>query len=278
MMAQEYYQTVWFEYDKSDIPDSAMLKLVKFIHSKEIDRVLIEAHCDSIGSRDYNKALSMRRANEVKRLLTDNGVSETHIKTCLGYGKDRPITNNETPSQRQQNRRALITFYVNETKPKQKEVSETLSSMTMQSSSELSKEIKQEATSNLDINELKVGQTVALENVYFWGGRHVLKEESFPTLQELVYLLRQNPTLEIEIEGHVCCTIDQPDGYDWDTDRNDLSVARARAIYEYLVSRGISKRRLNYKGYGGSRKINLDESTEELRSVNRRVEFKVIKL
>jgi outer membrane protein OmpA-like peptidoglycan-associated protein len=278
MMAQEYYQTVWFEYDKSDIPDSAMLKLVKFIHSKDIDRVLIEAHCDSIGSRDYNKALSMRRANEVKRLLTDNGVSETHIKTCLGYGKDRPITNNETPSQRQQNRRALITFYVNETKPKQKEVSETLSSMTMQSSSELSKEIKQEATSNLDINELKVGQTVALENVYFWGGRHVLKEESFPTLQELVYLLRQNPTLEIEIEGHVCCTIDQPDGYDWDTDRNDLSVARARAIYEYLVSRGISKRRLNYKGYGGSRKINLDESTEELRSVNRRVEFKVIKL
>ena len=278
MMAQEYYQTVWFEYDKSDIPDSAMLKLVKFIHSKEIDRVLIEAHCDSIGSRDYNKALSMRRANEVKRLLTDNGVSATHIKTCLGYGKDRPITNNETPSQRQQNRRALITFYVNETKPKQKEVSETLSSMTMQSSSELSKEIKQEATSNLDINELKVGQTVALENVYFWGGRHVLKEESFPTLQELVYLLRQNPTLEIEIEGHVCCTIDQPDGYDWDTDRNDLSVARARAIYEYLVSRAISKRRLNYKGYGGSRKINLDESTEELRSVNRRVEFKVIKL
>lgn len=288
--AQELHETVLFEYDKSYIPDSSMLHLVKLIHKNAIDRVLIEAHCDSIGSREYNRGLSLRRANEVKRLLTDNGVPSEQIKTCIGYGKERPIVGNETAENRQRNRRAHITFYLHEFPQSitKKNVPafdyyDTLSVMKIVpetaplQQTKLTSESK-ETIGGISISELKVGQNVILDNMYFWGGRHVLKKESYPTLKELHRLLVNYPTLEIEIEGHVCCTVDQPDGYDWDTDRNDLSVARAKAIYEFLVLNGIAKSRLSYKGYGGSRKINLDESNEALRSVNRRVEFKIIKL
>lgn len=54
-------------------------------------------------------------------------------------------------------------------------------------------------------------------------------------------------------------------------------MARARAVTDYLVEQGISPERLRYKGFGGTKKINEDESTETLKRINRRVEMKVIK-
>lgn len=260
--AQELHYTVLFDFNKYEIPDTSLVRLVKLIHSNQIERVLIEGHCDSVGSKSYNYGLSKLRANEVKRLLTDNNVLSQNIKTCIGYGKDKPLTDNETEEERQLNRRAHITFYLKE---------ETNTSII----------ITQKDTSvvpSFNIKELEVGKNVVLDNIYFWGGRHVIKPESYPELKQLYRLLIQYDRLEIEIEGHVCCTTYQPDGYDWDTESENLSLNRARAIYNFLIENGIDKNRLNYKGYGGSRKINQDESTEELRSVNRRVEFKVLKL
>jgi len=264
--AQELHYTVLFDFNRSEIPDTSLLQLVKLIHTHAVDRVLIEGHCDSVGSRAYNDVLSRQRAGEVKRLLTDNGILSSSVKTCIGYGKDRPINANETEAQRQLNRRADLTFYLHEPpptdtiKPRKDSLTQT------------------ERPGDFRIEQFEVGKNIVLENMYFWGGRHVLKPQSYPELQKLYRVLQRYPGLEIEIEGHVCCTTDQPDGYDWDTDRNDLSVARAKAIYEFLITYGIHPKRLSYKGYGGSRKINLDEQTEELRSVNRRVEIKVLKL
>jgi outer membrane protein OmpA-like peptidoglycan-associated protein len=274
--AQELHYTVLFNFNRHEIPDTALLQLVRIIHGKPVERILIEGHCDSVGSKDYNDVLSKKRSREVAKLFTDNGIEPEFIRTCIGYGKDRPLNENQTEAQRQLNRRADITFYLRDsggrapdspavTRREDVSVPSPSTPEPPASSGEFRRE------------QFEVGKNIVLRNMYFWGGRHVLKPESYPELGRLLRAMQRYPGLEIEIEGHVCCTTHQPDGYDWDTDRNDLSVARARAVYNFLVENGIEAKRLSFVGYGGSRKINEDEFTEELRAVNRRVEIKVLK-
>jgi hypothetical protein len=67
--------------------------------------------------------------------------------------------------------------------------------------------------------------------------------------------MKENPTLEILIGGHVCCFNDMR-----------LSVLRAKTIYDYLVENGIDKSRMKYKGYGLSKPLYLDNNFENVTS------------
>lgn len=273
--AQELSYTVLFEFNKYDIPDSSLLNIMKIIHQQKVDRILLEGHCDNIGSKAYNYTLSDNRANAVKKLLVENGILQKSVKKCIGFGKDRPLTLNETEIERQINRRVVITFYLmEETKPRIKD--------SVVASKPIKKEFKKEAKPELKreyskIATAEIGDNIILENILFQPGRHYLKEESFDDLESLIQAMKQYPCLEIEIQGYVCCATTEPDGYDWDTETNNLSEMRAREIYYYLIKNNIERRRLRYKGFGGKFKINQDESTEELRRVNRRVEIKILK-
>ncbi len=263
LVAQEKKLIVLFDFNKYDIPDSSLLKLAKVINQQNIDRVLLEGHCDSVGSKQYNIVLSNNRANEIKKLFVQNGIPKTAIKTCIGFGKEKPLNKNETEFERQLNRRVVITIFENEnTQPTQQPQTALL-------------------TKDLPIikkYELSVGKSIVLENLLFIPGKHIIKEESKTILEELFELMHENPKLEIEIQGHVCCTMDEPDGFDWDEGTHNLSETRAKAVYQFLTKKGINGNRMIFKGYGGSQKLNEDESTEELKSENRRVEFKVLKM
>jgi outer membrane protein OmpA-like peptidoglycan-associated protein len=81
----------------------------------------------------------------------------------------------------------------------------------------------------------------------------------------LLKLMKDNPALEIEIEGHVCCANDMR-----------LSVDRALTVLEYLVRNGIQEKRLKYKGHSNYNPI-TEENNEEERIMNRRVEVMVLK-
>lgn len=113
-----------------------------------------------------------------------------------------------------------------------------------------------------------VGTVVTLKNVFFDFDRAELKPESFVELDKLADYLRTN-TIRIEIGGH---TDDQ--GTDEYNDR--LSENRAKAVYDYLIGKGIPADRLQYKGYGKRVPV-ADNSTEEGRATNRRTEFKIIR-
>jgi outer membrane protein OmpA-like peptidoglycan-associated protein len=89
--------------------------------------------------------------------------------------------------------------------------------------------------------------------------------------------MKNNPGLEVEIRGHICCSAVNEDGLDIDTGERVLSRNRAREIYQYLINNGITANRLSYLGMGGSQKIIAEESSEEDRTTNRRVEFIIIK-
>ena len=113
-----------------------------------------------------------------------------------------------------------------------------------------------------------MGTVVTLKNVFFDFDRAELKPESYVELDKLADYLRKND-IRIEIGGH---TDDQ--GTDEYNDR--LSENRAKAVYDYLVSKGIPADRLRYKGYGKRLPV-AGNDTEEGRAANRRTEFKIIK-
>jgi OOP family OmpA-OmpF porin len=94
-----------------------------------------------------------------------------------------------------------------------------------------------------------------------------LKPEVLPALDNAVKILRENPGLKVEIQGHTC-------NLGSAAYNQRLSEKRALSVYHYFVDSGISKRRLSVKGYGLANPAYSNE-TEEGRAKNRRVEFSV---
>jgi len=85
-------QRVFFDFDKYNIrPDAreGLLAQAEFLRANENVRVLLAGHCDERGTREYNLALGMRRANAAKQVLVANGVAANRIE-LVSYGKDRP--------------------------------------------------------------------------------------------------------------------------------------------------------------------------------------------
>jgi len=66
--------------------------------------VLISGHTDNVGKRDKNMKLSLDRANSVKNWLVAKGIDAKRISTA-GFGPDQPIAPNDTPENKQKNRR-----------------------------------------------------------------------------------------------------------------------------------------------------------------------------
>jgi outer membrane protein OmpA-like peptidoglycan-associated protein len=88
--------------------------------------------------------------------------------------------------------------------------------------------------------------------------------------------LEQNPSIHIEIQGHICCQ-KRGDGMDNHTGINNLSVARAKYIYDYLIENGIDEERLAYQGFGADKKLFPEERNPYQQRQNRRVEILITK-
>ncbi len=124
-------------------------------------------------------------------------------------------------------------------------------------------------TKDLTLAPIEIGVTVRLKNIYFDFDKTSLKAESFVELNKVVDLLKQNPSLEIEIEGHT-------DSKGSDQYNKDLSQGRAQSVVDYIASQNILKSRLAAKGFGESKPIDTNE-TEAGKANNRRVEFTIVK-
>jgi outer membrane protein OmpA-like peptidoglycan-associated protein len=122
---------------------------------------------------------------------------------------------------------------------------------------------------NFKLQPIEVGAVVNLKNILFYMGTTSLLEESYPELNVIVQFLKNNPKVEIELNGHT-------------DNRGDakknliLSQQRVEKVKSYLVSKGISSRRIKGKGFGGTKPIATND-TEEARRLNRRVEFVILK-
>ena len=121
----------------------------------------------------------------------------------------------------------------------------------------------------LEEEEIKVGETIQLNNITFEYNKATLKSDSYEELDKVADYLANNSSVEIELSGHT-------DDVGSDEFNLKLSQERADAVVAYLVSKGIDASRLTAKGYGKSKPI-ASNSTEYGREQNRRVEFTVLK-
>jgi outer membrane protein OmpA-like peptidoglycan-associated protein len=125
-----------------------------------------------------------------------------------------------------------------------------------------------EVRKDIGLNRYKTGTTIVLRNIFFDFDKATLRPESKTELERVYELLKSNPRMKVRIAGHT-------DSRGSDEYNQRLSEARAKSVYEYLVSRGISADRLSYIGYGESRPIDTND-TEEGRQNNRRVELEIL--
>jgi OOP family OmpA-OmpF porin len=123
---------------------------------------------------------------------------------------------------------------------------------------------------NFTLQPVEVGTTVNLKHVLFAQSKAELLPESFRELDQVVEFLQRNPTVAIELAGHT-------DNRGVHSHNVKLSQARVNAVKNYLVSKGISPKRITGKGYGGLHPI-ADNDNPETRILNRRVEFVIKKL
>jgi OOP family OmpA-OmpF porin len=121
----------------------------------------------------------------------------------------------------------------------------------------------------IPLEKIKVGKTITLQKIQFERGQYNLLPESYPELDKLVDLMNDNETMVIELDGH---TDNQGDA----KLNIELSEQRVNATKDYLISKGIDKKRIIGKGFGGSKPI-ASNAKEETRKLNRRVEMKIIK-
>jgi outer membrane protein OmpA-like peptidoglycan-associated protein len=107
-----------------------------------------------------------------------------------------------------------------------------------------------------------------LDKVFFDIGESGLLPESYEQLNGLLKMMKDSPTMTIIIEGHTD-NIGDPE------QNKRLSLERAFNVREYLIKKGIAGKRIQFKGYGDTKPI-ADNSTEEGKKLNRRVEFVIL--
>ena len=118
-------------------------------------------------------------------------------------------------------------------------------------------------------NPMKKGNKYTLTKIYFNTGSFDFAEKSRPELDDLVEVLNEFPSLVIRINGHT----DNMGNYNANI---ALSRARAKSIYQYLIEKGINQDRLSFDGFGSNYPL-TPNITDEDRSINRRVEFIILK-
>ena len=249
---------VFFDINKSVINDSDAKLLDKLIVDKNIISISIYGYTDFLGSMAYNQQLSEKRSKNVHDYLIHRGINGKNIVLSKGEGIH--------PNSVKENRQSLLGKGIQAHRIVKVVYTTKLQNINTQ------EKLPEEntATSNrLPEENLVINNTIVLENVIFHDGTHEFLIESYPTLRELFNTMQKHHTLKIEIQGHICCGNDGVVGY-------NLSVSRAKAVYNFLFEHSIDSTRMTYKGFGNTRKRFPLEQNEYERSMNRRVEILIM--
>jgi outer membrane protein OmpA-like peptidoglycan-associated protein len=234
--SQELTHSVYFETDKSIINSTETQNIDTFLKSLDtigIKKIIVHGYCDDRGTQSYNLSLSHKRARAIELYLKDNEIPERLIKIISGKGEVGLIaSSNESNvnNLRQGNRRVDIIVKANIPNITESEATE------MPTAQELLKK------------ELKIGDKIRLKNLYFKTGYATILPNSIETLTEIADILVQREDIYFTIEGHVCCTHDTYDAVDRKTNKRNLSVSRAKFIYNYLLRKGVKKNRMKFIG------------------------------
>ena len=231
---EELKHEVYFDTDEYTISTEEHERLLQFlakIEKMDIEKISIYGFTDDRGSDSYNLTLSQNRANTIKEIFSNNEFDESVITNVDGKGKllVKLVEKQNVDEARSLNRKVQIIVKPYfppriEVKPEKKDVATILK------------------------GELKAGDKIKLDNILFQTGYSDVLEDSKETLEEIAEVLVERKDIYFTIQGHVCCTQYSRDAIDRKTKKRNLSVARAKFVYDYLVKKGVDKKRMKYVG------------------------------
>jgi len=267
--------SVFFDSNKSDLKKGENDKFQDWIKThSDVKIVAINGYTDEDGSTGFNDTLAQKRVSFVFAQITGKVKIREDFKT-RSFGELHNLSKNKA-----ENRKVSI-FYI-EAKDLAREdeilgIKKVVEEKPIVSyPNEVSIENPNGTTTayKLDVNfmrkiaDAKVGEKLKIDNLNFVINTFAIVNESRGKLYELLTVLRRNPNLKIQIQGHLCCM---------PVDRTDLSTQRAKAICNFLITNKIDKSRLSYKGFGSTDPIfPLPEKDEFQRAANRRVEIAIV--
>ena len=254
---QKFADEIYFDSGKESLSDASINILNSFfkkIQSENKVIIRISGYCDSIGNEKFNYNLSIKRSQSVERYIVAQNI-KTDSVLIFGFGETNP---KYFGKEWDKNRRVEISI---NTQPIEKHFP------IVKVDSITKPFVEKKTVISAFIDTAKVGGKLALKNINFFSGSATPLPEASKPMRELYVAMIESPSLEICIEGHICCTKYDPD---------NISTRRAEAIYNYLIKKGIDKNRLSYKGFGHSQPLN-NERNEEEQQMNRRVEIRIVK-
>ena len=186
-----------------------------------IEKRLSGSETKVVGASSYNMALSKKRAEEIKKILLFNLIDEKLITNVDGKGEllYKTVATSSPERIRALNRKV-----------------------------ELSVSLSQEAKLENEPKLVK-GSSLVIEDLLFLTGYSYLTPSSKKSL-DLVFEKIKDLPFSFVIQGHVCCTSGQKDAIDRATKKRNLSVVRAKFVYDYFLEKGIDSKRMTFEGLG----------------------------
>ena len=245
---------VYFDTGQYDVPVIETNRLVLFIQELkdiEIERVSIYGFTDDRGSDNYNLILSQNRANAIKKIFSKFNIDDNLISNVDGKGEVllRVVSSENLSIIRGLNRKVEINIEYQQ--EENKDVS------------------RKQETPQIFSKDIAVGDKITLENILFKTGFSIIEKESINVLEKLAEALLIRKDIYFLIQGHVCCTRNKRDAVDKKTGKRNLSMARAKFIYDYLIKKGVKRSRMKYIGL--KNRYPLGGETK----LDRRVEIKI---
>lgn len=270
--------SVFFDSNKFELTAKQKSILNDWSIANNTAKILgIYGFTDEDGSSGFNDTLAKNRINFVYNLIKDKIKIREDFKT-RSFGELHNLSKIKA-----ENRKVTL-FYIeakdlpreNEILGINKEAAASVLKSVIQYPEKLffdnpdgsKSEYKLDVDFMQKLTESLVGEKLKVENLNFQINTFIVVPASRGKMYELLLVLKNNPAMKIEIQGHLCCM---------PVDRLDLSTQRAKAINNFLVANGINEKRLTYKGFGSAQPIfPLPEKDEAQRSANRRVEIMIV--
>lgn len=118
------------------------------------------------------------------------------------------------------------------------------------------------------------GEIATIDNLFYVGNQAVLLKKSEPEMPKVLHFMQINPHLKVEIAGHVNYPNQPPvteETFEW-----NLSVRRAKMVYDYLIENGIPAEQLRFQGYGNHEMVYPRARSSAEQAANRRVEIRIL--
>jgi outer membrane protein OmpA-like peptidoglycan-associated protein len=253
---EEEIYSIFFEFDKFNLKEEqaeGVIAFVQKIDTARIESIQIYGYCDDRGKDEYNFVLSTNRATTVKNKLIERGIKSKIIITLEGKGRimlDEDLQT-DIPEARSKNRRVDVVV--------------NYKSITIEN-------LKIPGVYSTIKKDAVAGDRIYLEKVLFERGSSQLTFQAKKELDKIALLLLKFKNIQFEVQGHVCCTPTyHREAIDRETKKRELSVNRAKRVFNYLFKKGISNSRMTYRGYGNT------QSLKQGSALDRRVELLILK-